>query len=346
VSTWGTRTRENSPINGLPNEKTQKVAYTFTGEPIRYTSTLSQNTGTDTFDASSANVKGYISFLAQGNLSGLTTGTSVNYWVHIEAVDNSNVYQESVVQRTFANASTDGLSPTIWKRFTFPFTVADTDARKLRCRFIYETAADGSRSQSGENFWLEVKDVQIEKGVVPTSFIPTTTAEVTRPAETLKYFNLGNSTKDKESIFISFTPRGTGFANDGVLRRLHGTDTKSRIIRGSLGGNVLDFYPNGTDSTSCMTTTSGASGTLNSLTKYATTMKHSSPYVSAYLNGLASGTPETADDFVNPAWGTYFFIGSQFNGTESFQGDISKVAKFSRALSASEVAAVDRFLNQ
>jgi hypothetical protein len=318
------------------------VAYTFLGTEANYSSALAQTFSNDSFNASAGNISAYLSFYCRGDISGITTGTTLTRGIWIEERDNAGAVQRDCLIKTLQEFSAAGLNST-WKRFVFSFTVTDTDTRKLSIAFI--RLFNSGKPAAGENFWIEFKDVQIEKGVVPTSYIPTTTAEVTRPAETLKYFNLGNSTKDKESIFISFTPRGTGLANDGTVRVLHSTDTKNRLLqKGSTATNVT-FYANNSDSSGSSTSTSG---TYNLDTKYALaySLKHSSPYIVGYLNGVQTGTPETADDFTDPVWGTYFSLGSTAGGSTQLQGDISKAAKFSRALSASEAAAVNRFLNQ
>ena len=56
-----------------------------------------------------------------------------------------------------------------------------------------------------------------------------------------------------------------------------------------------------------------------------------------YNNGVAE-TAETADDFTNPTWGTYFWVGSDNGGISNFYGTIKKIAFFDQALGAGDQA--------
>lgn len=185
-NTAATNTREIYTFDAIPNSRSQKSTYTLPSEIGRYSSIFSSITPNDSFNASGGAINMSLSFYARGNLTTLTTGatSSSNFWVGVIEEDNSGVFQKyPFTNRKLSEASTDGLHATEWRWFCFSGTVTDTDTRRLRLNFGYFGAANGSRPTTGESWVLEIKNVQIEKKTTCTSFIPTTTAVLTRNAE-------------------------------------------------------------------------------------------------------------------------------------------------------------------
>ena len=66
-------------------------------------------------------------------------------------------------------------------------------------------------------------------------------------------------------------------------------------------------------------------------------IQHSSPYIAGYFNGVADGTNETSDDFIDPAWGTYFYVGVDGVGAGQLYGTIFSIAFFDRVLDSDEM---------
>lgn len=192
---------------------------------------------------------------------------------------------------------------------------------------------------SGDAVWISC--AQTEPLPYMSPYIPTTDAELTRAGDVLKYENAGNSTAAEETIFIKFTP-GITFANDGVERTLCSTDTKKRNILKITSGTALRGYANNTDNTAAV-----ASGTVNNLgnTSYVVAMvvKHSSPYVSLYSNGVLDDT-YSGGDWTDPAWGTYAYVGSTNAGTNQVNGNIASIVRYNRALNSTEFAYVSSLL--
>jgi len=122
------------------------------------------------------------------------------------------------------------------------------------------------------------------------------------------------------------------------------TETKNRFIRKNNTSANAAVSPNDTDSNDCTTGTSPFSITANASFVVAGVIQHSSPYIAVYTDGTARGT-ETADDFTDNAWGTYFYVGSGSNGTIQLNGIIQSVAIYSTALSAGDVGTVTKALN-
>lgn len=159
--------------------------------------------------------------------------------------------------------------------------------------------------------------------------------------EVLKYLIAGNRTAAQETIVIKFTPTGD-FANDGVDRFLLSSDTKERSIKKYQTSTVANFRPNENDNSSvaAATTTTPLDGVSYIIICVA---QHTSPYVQTYLNGALQGS-YTTGDYTTNAWGTSFYIGTRMTTGKEFNGYIAKVLFFNRALSASEVSAVNNLL--
>lgn len=214
-----------------------------------------------------------------------------------------------------------------WARFT------ETRASASQtCGIKIETSGDA----------IYVFGNQFEASPYATSFIPTTTAALIRGSETLKYAIRGNRTAETESIFIKFSPQGV-FANDSIYRIILDSDTKKRRLLKYDSSDKVSFEPNQTDSPSSRAsiTTVLAPGTSYVIYGVA---KHTSPYVDVGLNGTQENTD--TDDFTDPLWGTYFYVGS--SGTETLQlnGILQSVAFYSDAKGATDVSIITDILNE
>jgi hypothetical protein len=162
----------------------------------------------------------------------------------------------------------------------------------------------------------------------------------TNNKDVLKYLIAGNRTAAQETIVIKFSPIGD-FADDGAGgndRQLTDTDTKSRRFQKYRTSLNFAFNPNASDSPGCSDTLTGFLSGVSYIV--VGTLQHTSPYALAYKDG-SPGTPETADDFINPAWVTYFYLGCYGSGEAQIDGIIKSVAFFNRVLSASEVLALN-----
>ena len=183
---------------------------------------------------------------------------------------------------------------------------------------------------------------QFEASPYMTSFIPTTTAALTRPADVLKYAIAGNRTVATESIFIKFAPAGGDFANDGVDRYLSDTNTKKRVLYKSIGSTKTSLFPNLNDNGAhlALTTTTPLANTSYIV---AGVVQHLSPYSQIYLDGTSEGT-YTAADFTDPAWGTSFYVGVRNNNANGLNGIIQAIAIFSDAKDATAVSNITDIL--
>jgi hypothetical protein len=175
----------------------------------------------------------------------------------------------------------------------------------------------------------------------PTSFIPTTTAALTRGAETLKYPISGNRTAAQETISIQFMPLGGSFANDGILRRIIDTDTKQRILDKNTTGSVIRTFGNATDDAGSNTSTVTEPTVNTSYNVCSTYQITGNPNTLIYINGILENSSN--DNFTSPVWGSNFYIGS--NNTSTTQGNIltERISIFNRVLNESEIGSVNVF---
>lgn len=214
-----------------------------------------------------------------------------------------------------------------WARFSVTFTTP------VGCVLIRVRPIEASGATGTTDLW----GAQLEALPFASTFIPTTTAALTRNAETLTYPISGNRTAASESIFIKFTPYFTG--NLGGGRWLTGTDTKDRRI--TTGDGLVTFLPNRTDD-----------GTGNSVTYTNTSAftsqivsgicKHSSPYREIYKNGVSQQS--SVVDWTTPSWGTNFQVGCASAGNAQADSIIQSLAIFADSKSASDVASISNLM--
>lgn len=182
---------------------------------------------------------------------------------------------------------------------------------------------------------------QLEKLAFATSYIPTTSAALTRNAEKLQYANTGNRTAATETAFVKFTPLWNGA--DAGSYRLISNDTKERLIFLNYATDKIAWRPNSNDSgtASVDTTTTPVRFTsyvVAGVAHGATT----DPNETIYLNGTSEASSNT--NYTSPAWGTNFYVGARSTaGLEAF-AIIEKVVFYSDVLSAPDVASASTIL--
>ena len=177
---YGTATREECSISNIPNAKSQKLVYTYTGEEASWGAIFSFTTPNDSINCSSANVPVTTSFDVKGDRSGWSTTTGIVFFT-VNELDNSGTIQRSCYTSPITNVPI--YITASWRRVSFQFTCTDTDTRKIACYFFSKTNIPGV-PESGQTINFEIAHVQIEKSSIPTSFIPTTTTALTRNDET------------------------------------------------------------------------------------------------------------------------------------------------------------------
>lgn len=222
------------------------------------------------------------------------------------------------------------LDPNEWTRVQFTFLAAATT-----------TSLVGVINFANAALTCYVANIQCEANPYATSFIPTTTAALTRNQEKLTYLTSGNRTAATESVFIKFTVE-SAFTSDANYRLLTDTVNVGRYFSRETGTSVIKVFPNITNNGAVFinTTTSPAAGT--SYVLGATMNSAGTPGLTVYIDGVSEGTTDAG--FTAPAWGTYFSCGHYATGDHNLDGIIQSVAFFSDAKSAGDVLAISNIL--
>lgn len=151
---------------------------------------------------------------------------------------------------------------------------------------------------------------QFENLPYATSFIPTTTAALTRNVESLSYLNAGNRTAATESVFIKFAPNYT-WANNGLYNTLCDTGSQNRQIHKGNTNTVVRSLANSTTSSGVALNTAT---TPQANTSYVATFTYKatnspSPTLLGYINGVSEGGTAMTTNFAANVFGTNFGIG-------------------------------------
>lgn len=175
-----------------------------------------------------------------------------------------------------------------------------------------------------------------------TTPIPTVNAARTRPAEVLSYVIAGNRNAAAESIFVKATTF-TQFKNDNLAPYLLDSDTKQRNIYKNFSNNTLRFYPNATDSASNGSFDTTVMNAGQSFVFSAACRHGAYPFISVASNGVSNTDSQT--DWIDPAWGTSFYVGSSNSGSNQFDGIIEAVCIYGKYLPKPDVNRVHSLIS-
>lgn len=185
---------------------------------------------------------------------------------------------------------------------------------------------------------------QIEKSPCATSFIPTTTAALSRGAEVLKYETSGNRTNATETCFIRYSPSWAGASQTSAVKLI---DTDADIIDMAfvVASDSFAYSPNVTDSVGT-TALADSDPAINTKYVMAGVSYGATAGTNAeiYVDGVTKGTSTT--NYTEPEIGTYFYVGSKSDGSLQTNGIVDSVAFFSTAKSATEVASITDILER
>jgi hypothetical protein len=230
----------------------------------------------------------------------------------------------------FSSAFT--LQDNYWAKLSYSFTSDETATKWPQILYLL----------SNNNVTAYIADVQFEASPYATSFIPTTTAELTRAGEAtgMRYAVSGNRTLATETIYIKMAVE-SDFANDGVERMLMDTETSRRQFGKFTNGTILRWSENGDRS--------AASWEVDPIVKnksyviVGVVQQSGNPNKLMYVDGVAQSSPDNTD--MTDTFGTNFFLGTSTAPNRWINGIIQSVAIYSRVLSAEEVLVCTNILN-
>ena len=270
-----------------------------------------------------------------------TDNVTISVWIKGETTaGNLKIgYREfdagDVAGSTHLSASIiSSLSATEWRRFTYSLATTDADCNKVAARVSFDADIDAN-----ETFDIYVACIQIEKLPFASSFVPTTTAALTRNKETLKYVINKNRNVAVESCVVKLAPE---YIHDTTgSKYVISADTKDRRIKFHTATNDVRVVPNATDSAgSAVGDLINESWTVGQeMTLGYTCQATGNPNVAGFYNGIADGTNDN-DDFTVNAWGTYWWLGSFNDGSAQLYGTIFSIAFWDRVIVAKEMKAL------
>lgn len=260
-----------------------------------------------------------LSFWARSQ-NGFTGGASADYNIGIQNSSGADV-------QTF-DALFSGITSS-WKRFSFTHTVTHAGANKLyMAMFVY-----GVTAGTGD---LEIYGVQIEVKPYATSWIPTTTAALTRNYDHLTY-----PTEVGQSVFFKFS---TEAATTSMTISLIDTDNGDGWMWSGFyddGGIIWDWSSNGSAGNM---TIYGTFPGQNVSVVGAFVRQTPSPYATMYQNGVSVGVDTDSPNGSSFDLGP-ITIGGSSDTTEHIDGIIQSVAIFSDAKNATDVLSISNLMN-
>lgn len=270
----------------------------------------------------------------------VTAGTTYTGSIFLRSQNGSGAQVAISIQELDGTATNILQNITVtssWARYQIQRTMgAGVTQARLTVGFV-----NGTPIVEGVVVDLEGACPQIEALPFASTFIPTTTAALTRNAETLTYPISGNRTAATESIFVKMTApynyaSGTGFVGvisdvDGFRRRLQHDITNNETI----------FYPS--DSAGTLVSWNNSDLVINQSYVHAFTCSETgSENAAIYRDGVVDATSPT--DFTSGTFGANFYVGCRNNSSQYLYGIISSLAIFSDAKSAADVAAISTLM--
>lgn len=174
---------------------------------------------------------------------------------------------------------------------------------------------------------------QLEAAAFPSTYIPTTTAAVTRNADVLTYSSTGNVNESEGTLYAAGVDYATTNLAAGFVALSDGTVNNEVYLWNSLSGTGA-----ATINTTKAGGNSGASSTDNNTCPKGQAVKLAGRFatndVNAGGNGAVDPSPDTSAD--PPTGLTTIHIGNRGNASVPIYAAISEVRIYDRALSAAQ----------
>jgi hypothetical protein len=210
-----------------------------------------------------------------------------------------------------------------WYRCTQFFTTTDNTSVTVRTRLI----SGGSTSYAGvSGYGLFVYGAQLEAGAYATSYIPTTTASVTRNADLASKTGISSLIGQTEgTLFVNANISNFSEARRGIVLY---ADANNFITLRISSGNDLQFLVFGSGAIQANFTIANPQGNV----KMALAYKAND--FAAYLNGTLVGTDTSG---TVPAT-SGFYLGYDPSGTNQLAGGVNQAILFKTRLQNAELA--------
>ncbi len=296
------------------NSKSQRIQYTgVAGDSGKYFQLFSDLTGVGTFapdDIASGSV------YYRGSTSGVTLGLTVHWY------DAAGGWISGDTSSVFPTPSS------AWQRFTNTTTAAPANTSQAKVEIIISNVDDGDTVD------IYFDAAQLEEGAFATSYIPTTTAAVTRAKDNLSYATSGNILANMGTISLWVKPNyhydnsGTEFGYFSV----NGFSDGIVMYYAQASDQYTVYYKNNFKQGAAHTSSNDI---YNTWTHLAFAYNSDTDSYVLYENGVAYTMSITATELTLP-------VSFYLNNTGSGNNTTSDLRIYNTALSATQVADIYR----
>lgn len=301
---------------------------TYSATWIQSNLTPTYNTTETTSPSGDSDATKFVIGGASGALLQSVTSTAVSHTASVYLkVPSGSTTVDLVMYRNspFSVVATKTVTvTTAWQRFDVTGTFFDTTSHNFQINF-------------GTNKTVYVWGAQLEVGAFATSYIPTTSAQVTRSADValIQGSNFSGWYNASQGSFFTNTQIYSSFArNSAGFDIQDGSTTNNRIIYRQITTGSADQVVIRSGSTTVATLSSGAVASAG-VRKTALRYK---------LDDFAMTTNDTLPAFDTggavPVGVTQMLLGSALAGSEFLNGYIRQIAYYPRTLSDSELRAI------
>ena len=247
-------------------------SWNVVGSALQLNSTTSPSGNTDASKLVPTTSNGYIA----STISTIASATYV-FSVYVKSATGSNV--NSNIHAVNASITTNFTATNDWQRISIVFTSTSTSTPVYIGGF--------SSLSTGED--LFIWGAQLEAGAYPTSYIPTTSASVTRNADVISKTGISSLIGQTEgTMFVDFIYDYSETASSEAISISDGT-TANRIFLGNILSNTFSVA---VTTSSVLQFTSATSYSLVVGQRYKVAIAYKANDFAFYVNGvqISSGT--------------------------------------------------------
>ena len=217
-----------------------------------------------------------------------------------------------------------------WYRVGLGFTADGTDTAADFNVYLADADGDISVDRDGTSSILVSKAQLEESAAFPSSYVPTTTAAVTRNKEQDEYAGAGN-TAYPCTIIADYTPSQVNQVDQAIVSLHDGDANEERLmwVDGLKAENKI--VSDGTTRAEVESTESLIPGVTYSI---ACVMQENNAVL--YVDGKVTGTIDTSVT-PNPDAATVLAIGMDYNAANQGHGHTNNVRTFPKVLNATEI---------
>jgi len=260
--------------------------------------------------------------------SGFSAGGTASVSVYIKGSATGVTTKINISDQAWVNQPTTAVTPTsTFTKYTVSFTCPTGTTGVYAIPILIDSV------DAGDTVDLTIDAVQLEKGSAPTSYIPTTTAAVTRDADLVTVPTTGWSASTGTVAMVLTAPSGPWTPGGAQTLWYWGASSNDRIWSQQTSGGSFGAFASGTGGSIAL-----SGGIPTGYTTYAMVW-NSGNSLRSYRNGGSKTTGSTAVGTPNslPAMA---YIGSSGTNYYGLDSPAQRFTVYSSALSDTDVSTV------